>query len=116
MNISPAELEALRAICPSAKPMSEGGDQYVYLPGLEIEAGGRVRILDAMLGLTLMNGYSTRLFLSEPITERPTIEGKPANWTAPTIFGRVWHTWSWQGVPRSQPAISILLEHLRALK
>lgn len=96
--------------------MSEGGDHFVYLPGLQLEVGGQTRVVDALLGLTPMSNYTTRLFLSQAVTERQTIGGKPANWTSHKLFGRDWHTWSWQGVPRSQAAIRVLREHMGALK
>jgi len=116
MKATDEELEALKAVSAGAVAMSEGGDHFVYLPGLHLEIGERVRVVDALLGLCRMNGYSTRLFLSERMDERSTIGGQPANWTAHMLFGRQWHSWSWQGVPRSQAAIQVLREHLEALK
>ncbi|MDQ0080985.1 hypothetical protein J2W35_001322 [Variovorax boronicumulans] len=116
MKVTDEELEALKAISAGAVAMSEGGDHFVYLPSLLLESAGRMRVVDALLGLTPMNGYTTRLFLSESVTERQTIGGRSGNWTTHMLFGRNWHTWSWQGVPRSQAAIQVLREHMEALK
>lgn len=38
--IPPEQMEELRAICPDAREMSEGGLTYVYLPGLRLPEGG----------------------------------------------------------------------------
>lgn len=115
MKATEHEMEALRAICPAATPMSEGGNEYVYLPGLRIPVDDEVLQRDALLGLTPA-GYGVRLYLSDPIPRRQSIGGNPANWSSPTILGRAWHTWSWRGVPREQPAIRCLAELLSVLR
>lgn len=108
--MSEGELEALRAICANPAQMAEGGVRYVYMPNLKIVAAGTERILDALLCPGSHNGYTTRLFLSVPIPERG------ANWSQWQIFGRTWHTWSWQSVPAELPLIQMVLEHVRALR
>ena len=110
MKATDAELAALKAVSASAATMTEGGDHFVFLPGLRLQAAGQERVVDALLGLSPMNGYTTRLFLSQSVPEQA------ANWTQHMLFGRTWHTWSWQGVPRGQAAIQVLREHMEALK
>jgi hypothetical protein len=90
--------------------MVEGGTRYIYLPELKVTVGAADRVLDALLCPGPHNGYTSRLFLSTPISERG------ANWSQWQIFGRTWHTWSWQNVPAELPWIQIVLEHLRALR
>lgn len=107
---SPESLATLRAICDSPKVMSEGGTSYLFLPGIKVTTGGSIRVLDGLLCPGQHGGYVTRLFLSQPITERG------ANWTQWQILGRTWHTWSWNNVPASLPLIQMILEHLRALR
>ena len=113
--MNPTQHEALQAVAPGATAKSEGGHDYVYLPGLQVEVGGVVRVLDALLGITPIGGYVTRLYLAEPILERTSINGQAANWTTHMVLGRPWHTWSWRDVPPTLPLIQILLAHLRAL-
>ena len=110
MKASEEEVNALKALSPGAVAMSEGGGHFVYLPGLQLPAAGQIRVVDALLGLSPISGYTTRLFLSHAVPERAS------NWTQHMLFGRAWHTWSWQGVPRAQAAIQILREHMEALK
>lgn len=109
MKATDEEINALKALSPGATAMSEGGGHYVFLPGLRLLAAGQERVLDGLLALT-NSGYTTRLFLSQPVPERG------ANWTTHLLFGRTWHTWSWNNVPREQAAIQILREHMEALK
>ncbi len=90
--------------------MTEAGTRFILLPELKVVAAGTERILDALLCPGPHNGYTSRLFLSAPIPERG------ANWSQWQIFGRTWHTWSWQNVPAELPLIQIVLEHLRALR
>lgn len=103
-------LEPLFAICANPAEMAEGGVSYIYLPELKILAAGTERVLDALLRPGPHNGYTSRLFLSIQVPERG------ANWTQWQIFGRTWHTWSWQNVPAELPLIQMVLEHLRALR
>lgn len=105
-----SQLASLVAISLKPVEMVEGGMRYVHLPELKVIAAGTERVLDGLLCPGPHNGYSTRLFLSAPIPERG------ANWSQWQIFGRTWHTWSWQSVPAELPWIQIVLEHLRALR
>lgn len=113
---APSQLGSLIAVCPGASEKHEAGYHFVFLPGLKVEIGSNVKVMDSLLALTTHSGYTTRLFLSEQITERPTIAGNAANWSQHQILGRNWWTWSWQGVRADLPWIQILLAHLRALK
>ena len=104
------QLAGLRAICERPERLVEGGIAYVLLPRIKIVAAGASRMVDALLCPGPHNGYLSRLFLSEPVPQRG------ANWTQWQIFGRTWHTWSWQSVPANLPLIQMVLEHLRALR
>jgi hypothetical protein len=85
--ISPDELEELRAICPGATSLTDGSLQLVYLPNLQVETDGRkVELLASLLCLSEHQGYSTRLYLSQPFPN------KAQNWTVQTIAGRAWHS------------------------
>jgi hypothetical protein len=98
----------LRQVCPSASLMQEGGQNFVDLPGLKIPVGKEVVVRDALLTLQGHSGYTSRLFLSQPI---PT--PRAGNWTVHTVLGRAWHTPSWNNVPPGRP-VEMLLQHLKA--
>ena len=90
--------------------MSDAGITYVYLPNLNITTDGQTRSLDALLCPVQHGGYTTRLFLAEPIPN------KGQNWTIHVILSRTWHTWSWNNVPANLELLQILSAHLRALR
>ena len=102
------ELQELRLLCPGAREIPEGGVTYIFLPGIKHPAGQGT--LDALLCPEQHGGYSTRLFLSEPIS------GRGNNWSTHTILSRTWHTWSWNQVAINQRLAEILAQHLRALR
>ncbi len=110
------ELRTLASLSPDAKLMTDGGQEFVFLPKLSIAVGQAVKTLDVLLCPSRHSGYSTRLFLAEPISERPTIGGKTANWSAHTIMARTWHSWSWDGVSADLPLLQMLLAHVAALR
>jgi hypothetical protein len=97
-------------VCPAATPLTESGVAYILLPKLRMPSGCAVELCDGLLCLGGRDGYLTRLFLSEPIPSRC------ANWTVHCVLGRIWHTWSWQGVPLGLRPAEILANHLRALR
>ena len=104
------QLAGLRQLCKEPELRVEGGISYVVLAQIKVTVAGSVRVVDALLCAGAHNGYTTRLFLSQPFPERA------ANWSQWVIFGRNWHTWSWQNVPADIPWIQMVLEHLRALR
>jgi hypothetical protein len=109
--IAPSELEELQAICPGATALTDGPLQLLYLPNLLVECDGKqIQVPAALLCLSEHQGYSTRLYLSQPFPN------KAQNWTVQTVAGRVWHSWSWQGVPRTHRPAQILAQHLKALR
>ena len=115
MITADARLDSLLGMYQDAAIKTEAGKEYVYLPKLRFKVGEAPKEMDALLCLTAEGAYLTRLFLAESIPERPNVHG--AAWIAPRmIFGRVWHTWSWQNVPASLPLIQVLLDHLNALR
>lgn len=109
MSISEQTLEELRAVCPDAKVMQEGGYSYISLPQLKIPHVDGIVVRDALLCPQQKDGYLTRLYLSEPVSNRGQ------NWTMSRILDRTWHTWSWNNIPAGRPA-AVLAQHLRALR
>ena len=100
------DLVELRALCPAAALVEEGGSHFIDLPRLKIWSGGEIIVRDALLSLQAHSGYTSRLYVSAPVA------GKGANWTVHTVLGRAWHTPSWQGVPPGR-AIEMVQQHLK---
>jgi hypothetical protein len=101
-------LAEVRQVCPGASLKSEAGQSFVDLPGLKIPVGGAIVERDALLTLQAHSGYTSRLFLSQPV-EAPRTQ----NWTMHTVLGRAWHTPSWNYVAPGR-LVEMLLQHLKA--
>ncbi len=100
-------LQEIIDLCGEAKELLDG---YIYIPKLRLPSGCQPQEVEALLCLVGHNGYMTRLFLSQQITNRL------GGWAPIYVQGRTWYTWSWNGVaPQLRPA-EILAEHLRALR
>lgn len=110
MSIDSNQLAEVAALVPGARVMSDGGIDYIFLPDLKVTVGEKECVLDALLCSMQHGGYTTRLFLAEPIPQRGQ------NWTTHNILSRSWHTWSWNNVPASLSPMQILSAHLRALR
>ena len=99
-------LAGLRQLCPAASVKNEAGQVFVDLPGLKIRTGKKIVARDALLSLQSHSGYTSRLFLAQPIA------GRGVNWTVHSVLGRTWHTPSWSNVAPGRP-IEMLLQHLK---
>jgi hypothetical protein len=104
--VTAEELVEIQQVCSDATRKSEGGQSFVYLPGLVIPVGNDNVTRDALLTLQAHGGYISRLFLSAAIS------GRGSNWTCHTVLGRSWHTPSWNHVPPGRP-IEMLAQHLK---
>jgi hypothetical protein len=105
--VAAEHLREIVDLCGEAKELSEG---FIYIPRLRLPAGCQPQETEALLCLVNHNGYLTRLFLSQPVSNRL------GGWVAIYTQGRTWHTWSWNGVPAQLRPAEILAEHLRALR
>jgi len=105
-------LSGLKRICAGAEWVTEGGKDYVLLPGLKVLTNGASVEMDGLLRPGEHNGYKTRLFVSEPLPGK----GNGGAWSVHTICGRTWHTWSWNNVPEDIPLVQMLMGHLMALR
>lgn len=106
--VDAAAMDELRRISPGAQEMTEGGITYIHMPELKLPCAPG--IVEALLCIQQHSGYTTRLFLSK------AVPGKGANWTTHQIFGRTWHTWSWNNVPANLRPAEILRGHLNAFQ
>jgi hypothetical protein len=101
-------LDEMHQVCPGASLKTESGQRFIDLPGLKIRVGTEIVVRDALLTMHTHSGYSSRLFLSEPIAA-----SRAVNWTVHTVLGRTWHTPSWNNVAPARP-VEMLLQHLKA--
>lgn len=108
--ISDEQLTELKSSYGDAKVLAEANFEFVYIPKLKFVSDGKEVEVEALLCPQMRDGYSTRLFLSAPFTN------KGQNWTPHQILGRSWHSWSWQNVPPDQRLVQMLLCHLKALR
>jgi hypothetical protein len=107
--VDPVSFAEIKAVYPGAAEMNEGGITFIFLPNLILPPRCVPRSVDGLLSLSQHGGYTTRLFLSQPV------HGAGNNWTVHSIFGKTWHTWSWNNVPSGLRPVEILAEHLRGL-
>lgn len=112
MSSDESKLAGLREFCPEASWLSDASKEYVSLPLLKITTGGNIVEMAALLRPGEHSGYTTRLFLAQPLIGK----GGGGAWSTHTICGRTWHTWSWNNVPATLPLPQMLLEHLWALR
>jgi len=110
VNIPEEKLVQLKNSFPEVTVSHEAGSSYILFPSLTATFAGEERTMDVLLCPMAHSGYTTRLFVSEPIPTRGQ------NWTAHFILGREWHTPSFNNVPESIPLKWILMAHLRSLK
>ena len=110
MSIDQKQLAEVAALVPGARMMPDAGIEYIFLPGLKLTIGQEECVLDALLCPVQHGGYTTRLFLADPIPRRGQ------NWTTHNILSRSWLTWSWNNVPANLSPLQILSAHLKALR
>jgi hypothetical protein len=104
---TPEALAEIQQVCGGATYKTEGGQNFVFLPGLKITSGHQTFARDGLLTLQAHSGYDSRLFLSEQIP------GRGANYQSHTVLGRTWWTPSWNHVRPARP-IEMLMQHLKA--
>lgn len=113
--MSPAE--ELRAICPGAEDLTEGGLRFVYLSQLALPPKATPEKVDALLCLDRHGSYPTRLFFATQVARNPAATGPALNWNGNVrILERNWVAFSWDHVQNTQHPVSILTAHLDALR
>lgn len=105
--IAAAALATLKPFSKGAEALVEAGRDFIFLPGLQLTVKGNVRVVDALLRPGEMDGYATRLFLSEPVPEFTK-----SGWTTKSILGRTWHTPSWRDISANLPLPQMLVAHM----
>jgi hypothetical protein len=110
--VSADHLQELLSLSPETKQATEGGIDFVLLPGLQLPAGCSPPSLDCLLCLGPRDGYDNRLFFSQVVSSR---EGRNWNGQNIRILERNWFAYSWR-VPGGLRPIETLIAHLQALR
>ena len=100
--------EIRRLFCKDACVMHEAGLTYIHFSTLKLPEGSVPPFMEALLCLQNRDGYTTRLFFEA------VVQGKGQNWTVHNIFGKGWHTCSWNNVVYNNRPVEVLIQHLRA--
>jgi hypothetical protein len=107
VRLSDEALAELRAVVPDAECLEVGDVPYVFLPRLKLPPGNSPVEVDGLLRLASgPDGYQTRLLLAHAYPSHGQ------NWTVHTLFGKTWHTPSFNGVPADLRPIEVLCNHL----
>lgn len=106
----PKGFQEFLALYPGARLFPDVLGTYVHVPNITLPSADIRIIREGLLCPFQYAGYTTRLFLDQPIL------GKGANWTVHQILSRTWHTWSWNNVVADSPLLEILANHLRAFQ
>lgn len=100
--------EVKKLFCNDASIMVETGLTYIHIPSLTLPPGNTPATAEALVCLSSRDGYTTRLFFSQPVT------AKGQNWSVHSILGKAWHTCSWNNVVFIDSATNVIAQHLRA--
>jgi hypothetical protein len=103
------EFETLCQLWPAATLRHEAGQPLVLLPKFQFVSGGAPVTTDLLLYPHQHSGYVTRLFFRQQLA-------RGANWAAHVICGEQWWAPSWKDVHPSQPWLSMLANHLKAVE
>lgn len=117
MPANPDQLTELRAVCPGAKVVEEGGIEYVFLPDLVLPEGCQPARADVLLRFQPRDGYNSRLFFSSQIAPVRRVTTDALNWNANSVgmFERTWFAFSWRTVEGLSLA-QMLTTHLKGLR
>lgn len=105
------QIEELKRIAPNLCLAEEGGYPYILIEQLQLPDGCQPASADVLLCPKPRDGYASRLFFQQVITEIPA-----RNWNGNIrVLERNWWAMSWR-VPEGLRLAEILLIHLKALK
>jgi hypothetical protein len=106
------QVAELKGVSANPVPISEGGYEFVFLPGVTLPSGCTPSVVDLLLCPQSKDNYQTRLYFSQQVTGPGAL-----NWNSSVrIAERNWVAFSWQGVAAEQRLLQILLGHLDAFK
>ena len=111
MDFPQEQIEALKRIAPNLSYAKEGGYPYFLIHQFQLPDGCKPAIMDLLLCPWPKDGYLSRLFFSQLVTDIPV-----RNWNGNLrAVERNWCAFSWR-VPGGLSLVETLLIHLKALK
>ena len=111
MEFSQDQIDELKRIAPNLCITEERGIPYILIKELQLPAGCQPAVVDALLCPLPRDGYESRLFFSQQITEIPQ-----RNWNGKIrMLDRNWIAISWK-VQGGLRLVETLMIHLNALK
>jgi len=109
--IDKERFEKLLEDYPKAKTVTEGAEEFIFLPHAKVTLlDGNEAELDMLLCPHLREGKPTRLYFSKQLKTR-----RPRNWGPSRILEKEWHAISWNGVEASLSYSEMIAEHIGAL-
>ena len=104
--------DELVSLYPDAQVASEGGTEFVLLPGLDLPEGVTPTRVDALFCPTARDGYPSRLYYAVAPQNTPP---QFRNINASHVMGRPWYACSWR-VRTGLRLAQAIRAHLDALK
>ena len=112
MNFPSDQVEELRPLCATMAAHQEGGVDYLLMESLLLPEGCKPARTDALLCVAPRDGYPSRLFLADRISDRGT-----PNWTADVrVLERNWHAFSWTVDSPGLRLLQVVMNHLRIFR
>lgn len=113
IQFSQDEVEELLSVSPKALQFEEGGQTFLLLPNHRLPDGCSPTHVDLLLCPEPREGYSSRLYFSQPVTSKT-----PRNWNGQNvrIGERNWFAFSWRGPEGRLRPLQLLGLHLGGLR
>ena len=111
MNFEADQISELKLLAPELRVAQEGGYTFIHITNLRMPEGCTPDTVNALLCPEPRDGYSSRLFLSEQVINRPGL-----NWNGNIrVLEQNWFAISWQTQPGHRLA-DMLIFHLKPFR
>lgn len=111
MDFEKDQIAELKLIAPDLSVAQEGGFTFIHITNLCMPEGCTPQVVNALLCPEPRDGYSSRLFLSEQISNRSGL-----NWNGNIrVLEKNWYAISWQTQPGHRLAEMLIL-HLKPFR
>lgn len=112
MSFSGSDIDSLRQVCPRLEVHTEGQQDFILLPDLELPDGCMPKKAVALFCPTSRSGYESRLYFEKKIETPHSL-----NWNGnERILERNWHAFSWRLNETQLTLAQRLAAHLRGLR
>lgn len=112
MSFSKPDIDSLRLICSRLEVYTEGQQDFILLPDLQLPAGCVPEQSTSLFCPTPRSGYDSRLYFEKKIQTAHSL-----NWNGnERILERNWYAFSWQVNEQHLTLVQGLAAHLRGLR